>query len=209
MDGEGRTDRDPAGPALEVTMRGRFGMTAVDEQELDRRAPHPCHARRLPHDPDHGVGQTGLDDCPAEGRHCVEASRRRVDERIIVVLPAGLVFFRTVMVIDGVHGRISLASCRAQQHGRFTAVRTDLDCRPTAAESPCRFVQRAPLDFGHEASRSGSELEQLRHRQHIRIRQNHTANRLSNGRDRRLAERRDGHLSGQYYGNVPATMAAP
>ena len=50
-----------------------------------------------------------------------------VDERRVMVFPAGLVLLGTAMMVHGHDGRAERFGCRAEEHRRLATVGTDLD----------------------------------------------------------------------------------
>ena len=87
---------------------------------------------------DDDVLQTGSVHCPAEPRQRVDQPGLRVDQRRVVVLPAGLVLLRPAMVVDGDDLTAAGLGGRAQPGGAT--------CRSTCrsrAITPCGAIAQA------------------------------------------------------------------
>ena len=140
----------PLRPSVEVLVRGGLTVTAVDEQELQRRPPPGGDDRRLAHDGNDVVVQPRGIERAAEGRQRVEQTGDLVDQRGIVVLPAGLVLFGAVVVVDRVEHAGRLLGRRAEQQRGFAAVRADLDTDAAVEIAQRGVVKRAPLIGGQE-----------------------------------------------------------
>ena len=137
-------------------------MTAVDEHETERHAPVRGHGRRATDDRDHDVLETRVLDRATEARQRVHAPGARVDELLVVVLPAGLVLLGAAVVVDGEQHGAALTCGGTEVHRRLPAVRPDLEQRSDGGTFEPRRVQREPLVVGHEADRATRVIEQRR-----------------------------------------------
>jgi len=77
-----------------------------------------------------------------------------------VILPAGLVFFGAVVVVDGVQQATRLLGGGAEQHRRLAAVGADLDADAVTQVAHGRVVERPTLVGGHESDDVLGEREQ-------------------------------------------------
>src|SRR5690606_23165965 len=91
----------------------------------------------------------------------VEEAGDGVDEGGVVVFPAGLVFFGSVVVVDGEHQPTFRPRGGAQQDRRFPTVGTDFGDHPTAAVLHRRRVQGPTLVLRHESGGAAGMVEQL------------------------------------------------
>ena len=140
---------------------GGLGVAAVDEQELQRRAPAPGDDRRLAHHRDDVVVEPGGVQRAAEGRQRVEQAGDRIDQRGVVELPAGLVLLGAVMMVDRVeHARRVCCGRRTQQQRRTcrNRCRSRRRCRRRGSAAPRR--KRPSLVGGHEAPHLLGKREQ-------------------------------------------------
>ena len=97
------------------------------------------------------VVQPGRIERATERGQRVEQAGDLVDQRRVVILPAGLVLLRAVMVVDGVQHAAGLLRRRAEQQGGLAAVGADLDPDAAVKVPQRRVVQRASLVGRHEA----------------------------------------------------------
>ena len=75
----------------------------------------------------------------------------RVDQRRVVVLPAGLVLLGAAVVVDGDHLPAGLPRRGGQVERRLAHPAADLEQRPGDGDRAGRLVQGAALVVGHEA----------------------------------------------------------
>lgn len=150
MDDERPAGGHPLRPSVEVLCGCGLGVAAVDEQKLQGRPPPLRHNRRLAHDGDDVLVQSDGVERATKRRQRVEQSGDLVDQRGVVVFPAGLVFLGAVVMVDRVEHAGGLLRRRAEQQRGFTALCSDLDT-DAAVEVPHRgIVKRAPLVVRHE-----------------------------------------------------------
>ena len=140
-------------------MRRGLAVAAVDEQQLQRRAPPAGHYGRFAHHRHDVVVQAGVVERAPQGRQGVETSGGFVDQRRVVVLPPGLVLFGTMVVIDGVENTVPGQRRRAQQHRRLAAVRPDLYADTMIEVAKRSVMQRPALVGGHESGDSIGQFE--------------------------------------------------
>ena len=106
------------------------------------------------------VVQPGGVERATKRRQRVEQSGDLVDQRSVVVFPAGLVFLRAVVMVDRVEHAGGLLRGCAEQQGGFAAVGTDLDT-DAAVEVPQRGVVKcAALIVRHETPNLLGKREQ-------------------------------------------------
>ncbi len=84
-----------------------------------------------------------------------------VDERGVVVLPAGLVLLRAAVVVDGEHGAADLARGRAEVDRGLAAVGADLEDRAAGESLTGQAVQQQALVLRHEPLRVAGVLEEV------------------------------------------------
>ena len=149
-----------ARPSLVVAERDVERVAAVDEHEPERRRPVRGDRRRAPDHRDDDVLETGALDRAPEPRQRVHAAGARIDEPVVVMLPARLVLLRPAVVVDGVQHRPAGARRRAQVDRRLPAVRADLEQRPERGGLETGRVQRETFVVGHEADRVLRRCEQ-------------------------------------------------
>ncbi len=160
VDDQRAADRHPLGPAVEVLLGGGLTVPAVDEQQLQRSAPVASHHRRLAHHRDDRVVEPGGVKGAAEGGQRVEPAADRVDHRRVVPLPARLVLFGAVVMIDRVQHAVGRRGGRTEQDRRLAAVGTDLDGHPAVQVADGRVVQRLSLVRRHETHHLVGQFEQ-------------------------------------------------
>src|SRR6516225_7675793 len=98
------------------------------------------------------VVQSGGVEGAAKRRQRVEQPGDLIDQRGVVVFPAGLVLLRAVMMVDGVkHAGGQLGRC-AEQQGRFAAVGPDLDTDAAVEVPHGGVIKRATLVGRHESA---------------------------------------------------------
>ena len=113
-------------------------------------------------DGDHLVLEAGGRDGAAEDGQRVHQPELGVDQRRVVVLPAGLVLLRAAVVVDGEDRAAGLARGRAEVDRGLAAVGADLQHRARAgAARSADAVQQQPLVLGHEPLRGAGVLEQV------------------------------------------------
>lgn len=98
--------------------------------------------------------------CPAKGGQRVEQSGDLVDQGGVVVLPARLVLFRSVVMVDRVEHTGGLHRRGAQHQGGLAAVGADLNTDAAVEVAQRSFVECAALVFGHETGHPLGEGEQ-------------------------------------------------
>ena len=101
----------------------------------------------------------GIESVAQRGQR-VEQSGDRVHHRFVVVLPARLVLFGTVVMVDRVDDPAGLLRRRAEHHRRLAAVRTDLDADAVIEVADGGVVQRAALVGRHETDHVVGKCEQ-------------------------------------------------
>ena len=109
-------------------------------------------------DRDDLVLEPGAGEGAAEDRQGVHQPELGVDQRRVVVLPAGLVLLRAAVVVDGEDGAAHLAGRRAEVDRGLAAVGADLERRPVGQPLAGVAVQQQALVVGHEALRGQGVL---------------------------------------------------
>ena len=109
------------------------------------------HGGGVADDRDDGFLECGVLDRPSQERQGVHAPGSRVDDLGIVVLPAGLVLRRAVVVVDREQHRVGLLRGGAEVDRRLAAVGADLEQRTDARRSTAQLVQGEALVMGHES----------------------------------------------------------
>src|SRR3954447_1444315 len=97
-------------------------MTAVDEEQGERRRPERGDGCAAADDGDDVVLEPGRPHRAAEERQRVDRAPRRVDELRVVPFPAGLVLLGAAMVVDGDRDSAACPGCRAEKGCRLAAV---------------------------------------------------------------------------------------
>ena len=85
-------------------------MTAADSvwppsmnDQAQRRTPQPGHVGGPAHHHDHVLLEAGGGQRGPQARQGVQAAGGRVHQSRVVILPAGLVFLRAAVMVDGDH----------------------------------------------------------------------------------------------------------
>ena len=110
-------------------------------------------------DGDDDVLGAGVGDGAPEARQGVDQPDGGVDQRRVVVLPAGLVLLGAAVVVDGDDLAAGLPGGGGQVQRRLAHPAADLEQRPGDGDGAGRLVQGAALVVGHEAGggRGGGE----------------------------------------------------
>jgi len=130
-------------------------VTAVDEDEAERRRPVRGDPRRGADDPDDEVvGIARLDPLPPSGKG-VHLAGRLVDEAPLVVGPARLHLLGAVVVVDAVeHGRSARrGDACGEEEGRSAEIAADLEewTEPGPGRVRCRRAKRLAFVDGEKA----------------------------------------------------------
>src|SRR5699024_10874597 len=104
--------------------------------------------------------EVGVGDGASKGAEGVEFAHVRVHQVGVVILPAGLMFFRAPVVVDRHDSPARFAGRAGQEQGGLTAVTSDLDSGALTEISACRVVQRDSLVGWHESGGLGGFVEQ-------------------------------------------------
>ena len=150
-------------PRLVVGERDVERVTAVDEQQPERRGPRAGDGRRRRR-------STAITTSSSPASSIVRRNHGSVSMRpvrgstsaLVVVLPPGLVLLRPAVVVDGEQHGAARPSGGAEVDRRLAAVRADLEQRPDAAAVEPGVVQREALVVGHEPDRGAGVLQQHR-----------------------------------------------
>jgi hypothetical protein len=130
-----------------------LGVAAVDEDQAQPGAPQPGHVGRAAHDHDHVLLEAGGGQGGAQAGQRVQATGGRVDQVGVVVLPAGLVFLRAAVVVDGDDHLPGGAGRGGEVDGGLAAVAADLQDRPATTVCGGGVGQGQAFGPGHEPGR--------------------------------------------------------
>ena len=166
MDGEPAAHRHGRRPALVVLPRRLLAVAAVDETEVERRAPAVRHRRRVADDADHARPQARpVHGGPPEGQG-VDAAGGGVHQAVVVVLPTRLVLLGPVVVVQAEQHGAGLLGRRPEVDAGLPAPRPDLhECAGGGARLPRpagSFVQGDALVVGHEPVGGAPPRHQVR-----------------------------------------------
>jgi hypothetical protein len=137
-------------------------VAAVDEDQAQRGGPQAGHVGGAAHDHDHALLQAGGGQGGAQARQRVQAAGGRVDQVGVVVLPAGLVFLGTAVVVDGDHHLARGTGRGGEVDGGLAAVGADLQDRAARRVPGGGIEQGEALGGRHEAGDGFGGTQQVR-----------------------------------------------